>query len=143
MTLILLIVLRFKVNFISRQAQTQIFTDRSLDDESIYTRKQGPENTDLIDLIQNEVSKYSKDEFVYLTYSVPKSSEFFTPYSLMLARYSQIEKTEYFTLSRHGVTYWSNSENHFTKLDIWLNEYYLYCNLIKVSYLFIANFLYT
>jgi dynein heavy chain len=40
--------------------------------------------------------------------------------------FAKINKNEYFTVSRHGVTYWSVSENHFTALDEWEADYKKY-----------------
>lgn len=36
-------------------------------------------------------------------------------------------------MSRHGVTYWSDSENNFTELEEWMGEFDKYSKLIKVS----------
>lgn len=47
--------------------------------------------------------------------------------------FNEVDKTEYYTLSRHGITYWGLTENYFTKLDIWLVEYNKYSKLRDVS----------
>jgi len=39
--------------------------------------------TDLNQLIYNKIKKFTDNSFVYLKYTVPTSSEFFTPYSLV------------------------------------------------------------
>lgn len=46
--------------------------------------------------------------------------------------FSKADKHEYFTVSRHGVTYWSDTENHFTELDAWLAEYHNYLRLKEI-----------
>lgn len=35
-------------------------------------------------------------------------------------------------MSRHGVTYWSENESHFTELDAWMAEYDKYSKLTKI-----------
>lgn len=48
--------------------------------------------------------------------------------------FSKADKHEYFTVSRHGVTYWSDSENHFTALDAWLADYRKYRRLTELGF---------
>ncbi len=38
-------------------------------------------------------------------------------------------------MSREGLTFWGLTENHFTKLDDWYNEYKKYCMIKKVGIL--------
>lgn len=90
------------------------------------------ETVDLNQLIRDKVTSCKEYIFIYLTYSIPRSSEHFTPYSLKEAKYSEIDPNEYYTVDRKGVTYFSRRENHFTKLDVWQTEYDLYLKMIKV-----------
>lgn len=46
--------------------------------------------------------------------------------------YAKVDKSEYFTMSRHGVTYWSETESYFTELDAWMEEYDRYSRISKV-----------
>lgn len=47
--------------------------------------------------------------------------------------YSKINKNGYFTVSKEGVTFWSPTENHFTKLDEWYGEYLKFRELYKIK----------
>ncbi|CAD7077293.1 unnamed protein product [Hermetia illucens] len=96
------------------------------------TKKLPPPTTDLNKLIEEKVSKFTDDSFVYLTYTVPKSSEYFTPYSLIEVPYEKVDKTQFFTASRYGVTFWSRNENHFTNLREWQKEFAMYCKITKI-----------
>lgn len=91
------------------------------------------EIVDLNRLIREKITLSKEYVFIYLTYAIPRSSEYFTPYSLKEAKYSEVDLNEFFTVDREGVTYFSRHENHFTKLEIWQTEYDLYLKMIKVS----------
>lgn len=85
-----------------------------------------------LDRLINEIAKSKNDRFVYLSYSVATSSVLFTPYNLMVVEFEDTDRKQYLTMSRHGVTYWSQSENSFTRLNDWHSEYRRYCCLMKV-----------
>lgn len=53
--------------------------------------------------------------------------------SIRQVPYSKIDKNGYFTISKEGVTFWSVSENHFTRLDDWYSEYLKFCELKKIK----------
>lgn len=73
------------------------------------------------------------DRFIYLTYMLPKTSEYFTPYSLQEYTWEKLpDKLLYFTMSRHGVTYWHLSENFFTPLLQWQQEFQQFLSIIKI-----------
>lgn len=95
-------------------------------------KEEHSQSTDLNALIA-KVSQITDDSFIYLTYTVPKSSEHFTPYNLQEVDYTHVDKTQFYTMSRYGVTFWSHQEKYFTKLSIWQNEYNFYCRLTAVS----------
>ncbi|KAJ6638438.1 Dynein axonemal heavy chain 6, partial [Pseudolycoriella hygida] len=87
---------------------------------------------DINHLIKEKIISSKEYCFIYLTYAIPRSSEHFTPYSLKEAKYSEIDRNEFFTVDREGVAYFSRYENHFTKLQLWLTEYDLYLKMIKL-----------
>uniref|UniRef100_A0A6E8VFP2 AAA+ ATPase domain-containing protein n=1 Tax=Anopheles coluzzii TaxID=1518534 RepID=A0A6E8VFP2_ANOCL len=89
---------------------------------------------DLEALIQDRIKCLKDNSFVFLTYAYSKNSEHFTPYSFLEVPFSKADKHEYFTVSRHGVTYWSDSENHFTALDAWLADYRKYRRLTELGF---------
>lgn len=73
------------------------------------------------------------DRFIYLTYMLPKTSEYFTPYSLQEYTWDNLpNKLAYFTMSRHGVTYWHLSENFFSPLTQWQQEFQQFLSIIKI-----------
>lgn len=41
-------------------------------------------------------------------------------------------KEEYFTMTRHGVTYWHLGENFFTPLRQWQQEFQQYLSIVKI-----------
>jgi dynein heavy chain, axonemal len=65
-----------------------------------------------------------------LNFSQQTLSNFF---SSSIAPYSKINKSAYFTISQEGVTFWSPTENHFTRLDEWYREYLKFCELYKLK----------
>lgn len=92
--------------------------------------------------------KNEKDgKFYYMIYSVPRSSEKFTPYSLKsvlityklyniifffparFVNYSNINKCDFLTISNRGVLQTYGSETVFTSLKKWEYEYQMYCKL--------------
>lgn len=94
---------------------------------------------DMNDLIE-KVSQFDQNDYIYLTYAVPQSSEKFTPYSLKEVDYEDVDKTLYFTMSRSGVTSWSRHDKHFTNLSTWRNEYNQYCRISAVFTYYITRF---
>lgn len=107
-------------------------------------RRLPPQVFDLNALIETKIKKFKDNSFVYLTYTVSKENEYFTPYSLAEVPFSRVDPTNYYTMSKYGVTYFSRAENHFTKLNIWQTEYNLYQKLIQVLIIhklfFFSNF---
>lgn len=47
--------------------------------------------------------------------------------------YERLNKIKYFTLSKKGITYWTPSENSFTNIKSWYDDYHKYCEVVKVS----------
>ncbi|CAG2068994.1 unnamed protein product, partial [Timema podura] len=71
--------------------------------------------------------------FLYMVYSVPRYSELYTPYTLSVVPYEKIDKSNFLTISAHGVTQYYPGDMIFTPLDVWEEEYDKYCKLIKVK----------
>ncbi|XP_050078309.1 dynein axonemal heavy chain 6 [Anopheles maculipalpis] len=93
-----------------------------------------PVPIDLELLIEERIKHLKDNSFVFLTYAYSKNSEHFTPYSFLEVPFSKADKHEYFTVSRHGVTFWSDAENHFTELDGWLSDYRKYRKLTELGF---------
>ncbi|RZC39366.1 dynein heavy chain 6, axonemal, partial [Asbolus verrucosus] len=76
--------------------------------------------------------------FIYLTYTVPKSSELYSPYALSVVPYNKVDKRNFFTMSSKGVMQHTGIETVFTSLDKWEMEYKMYCKLMhfRTFYLF-------
>lgn len=55
----------------------------------------------------------------------------FSPYSEV--PYAKIDRKGYYTISKEGVTFWSSTENHFTRIDEWYAEYLKFCQLKKIK----------
>ncbi|XP_018334381.1 dynein heavy chain 6, axonemal-like, partial [Agrilus planipennis] len=87
---------------------------------------------DLINQMRNTVD----GSFVYMVYAVPRSSEMFTPYALKLVEYENVEKTNFLTMSSHGVTQFICGEMSFTNLNKWEEEYDTYCRLMRIKSFF-------
>ncbi|XP_058822007.1 dynein axonemal heavy chain 6 [Topomyia yanbarensis] len=86
------------------------------------------------ELIEKKIRKLRDNSFIFLTYAFPRSSEHFGAYKFLEVPFSKVDKHEYFTVSRHGVTYWSDAENHFSPLDAWLVDYAKYKTLSKLNF---------
>ena len=86
-----------------------------------------------LNVIIERMRNMPDDRFIYLTYMLPKTSEYFTPYSLMEYTWESLpNRLLYFTMSRHGVTYWHLSENFFTPLLQWQQEFQQFLSIIKI-----------
>ncbi|TDG42323.1 hypothetical protein AWZ03_011259 [Drosophila navojoa] len=86
-----------------------------------------------LNLVINRMRSMKDDSFVYLDYMLPKDSEFFTPYSLREVEYCNLNIYKpYYTVTRHGVTYWRVSENFFTPLNQWQQEFQQFLSIIQI-----------
>ncbi|XP_073833430.1 dynein heavy chain at 16F isoform X2 [Musca autumnalis] len=86
-----------------------------------------------LNILVERMRSQKDDSFIYLTYMLPKTSEYFTPYSLKEYSWAELpNKQLYFTMSRHGVTYWHLSENFFTPLLQWQQEFQQFLSIIKI-----------
>lgn len=86
-----------------------------------------------LNLVINRMRNMPDDSYVYLDYMLPKDSEFFTPYSLREVEFKNLNTNKpYFTITRHGVTYWRVSENFFTPLNQWQQEFQQFLSIIQI-----------
>ncbi|KAH8387117.1 hypothetical protein KR093_004852, partial [Drosophila rubida] len=86
-----------------------------------------------LNLIINRMRNMKDDSYVYLDYMLPKDSEFFTPYSLREIDFANLNiHKPYYTVTRHGVTYWRVSENFFTPLNQWQQEFQQFLSIIQI-----------
>jgi dynein heavy chain len=69
------------------------------------------------------------EEFVYLRRISGGSS-----YDLEIVKHSQIEKSDYYTMSRAGVTHFFKGDTEFTLLDQWEREYFLHTRMMEVDF---------
>ncbi|KAL7743998.1 hypothetical protein ACLKA6_001232 [Drosophila palustris] len=86
-----------------------------------------------LNLIINRMRNMKDDSYVYLDYMLPKDSEYFTPYSLREVEFANLNILKpYYTVTRHGVTYWRVSENFFTPLNQWQQEFQQFLSIIQI-----------
>ncbi|EDW82538.1 uncharacterized protein Dwil_GK25078 [Drosophila willistoni] len=86
-----------------------------------------------LNLIINRMREMPDDSFVYMNYMLPHDSEYFTPYSLREVEYENLNIHEpFYTVTRHGVTYWHCSENFFTPLNQWQQEFEQFLSIIQI-----------
>ncbi|EDO31800.1 predicted protein [Nematostella vectensis] len=70
--------------------------------------------------------------FLYLTPAVDRSSIEYSPYNLKIVRHSDINHSDYSTISTEGVTHVRDNEAEFTSLERWEKEYVDYKRLVKI-----------
>lgn len=86
-----------------------------------------------LNLVINRMRAMPDDSYVYLDYMLPNNSEYFTPYSLREVEFKNLNTNKpYFTITRHGVTYWRVSENFFTPLNQWQQEFQQFLSIIQI-----------
>ena len=66
------------------------------------------------------------EEFVYLN---PRG-----PYDLQIVKHDAIDPTNYYTMSRAGVTHFFQTETDFTSLDQWEREYFLFTKMMDIPF---------
>ncbi|XP_071788570.1 dynein axonemal heavy chain 6-like isoform X3 [Asterias amurensis] len=96
---------------------------------------QGPEELegmrDISEIIRL-VRQKPKLGFLYMSPAVPKASVLYHPYNLKIVDHNGINHSDYYTISRKGVTHMQPNETVFTDLDRWEQEYMYYMKLIKI-----------
>ncbi|ALC49870.1 Dhc16F [Drosophila busckii] len=86
-----------------------------------------------LNLVIERMRSTKDDSYVYLDYMLPKESEYFTPYSLREVEFANLNILKpYYTVTRHGVTYWRISENFFTPLNQWQQEFQQFLSIIQI-----------
>lgn len=127
--------LRFDKSRKSRRGVRAIFKDRPtkfIEDDSLKI-KTGASLIPDLNLIINRMRNMKDDSYVYLDYMLPKHSEYFTPYSLREVEFANLNIYKpYYTVTRHGVTYWRVSENFFTPLNQWQQEFQQFLSIIQI-----------
>lgn len=99
----------------------------------VTPRRPGPPKlVDLDELFATKVEHFTDDSFIYLTYTMPRQSEYFTAYALTEVAFLRVNRQYYYTVSRHGVTLFSRYETQFTALSVWRREYRQYQKLKRV-----------
>ncbi|XP_055643505.1 dynein axonemal heavy chain 6 [Toxorhynchites rutilus septentrionalis] len=98
------------------------------------TKLYKPTPINIDELIEKRIRRFRDNSFVFLTYAFSRSSERFGPYSFLEVPFSKVDKHEYYTISRHGITYWSDTENIFSPLDEWIQDYSKYKTLTKLNF---------
>jgi len=66
------------------------------------------------------------EEFVYLN---PRG-----PYDLVIVKHDRIDPSNYYTMSRAGVTHFFKAETDFTSLDQWEREYFLFTKMMEIPF---------
>ena len=66
------------------------------------------------------------EEFVYLN---PRGA-----YDLEIVKHDNIVSTNYYTMSRAGVTHFYHTDTDFTSLDQWEREYFLYTKMMEIPF---------
>ncbi|XP_022090689.1 dynein heavy chain 6, axonemal-like isoform X2 [Acanthaster planci] len=96
---------------------------------------QGPEELeglrDISEIIRN-VRERPKLGFLYMSPAVPKASVLYHPYNLKIVNHNGISHSDYYTISRKGVTHMQPNETVFTDLDRWEQEYRYYTRLVRI-----------
>jgi dynein heavy chain len=72
-------------------------------------------------------------EFAYLN-PVRKDSPTFNPYHLEIVDNDKIDKNDFYTISRKGVTHFLNGVADFTPLQQWIREYHLFNHIITIPF---------
>ncbi|BFG02702.1 dynein heavy chain 6 axonemal [Drosophila madeirensis] len=87
-----------------------------------------------LNLVIDRIRANEDDSYVYMVYMLPYDSEYFTPYSLREVDYEDMNPYHpFYTVTRHGVTFWHRSENFFTTLDQWQKEFQQFLSIIKIK----------
>ncbi|KAH8363782.1 hypothetical protein KR200_006735, partial [Drosophila serrata] len=122
--------LKNRLNFHSKGSSPQSAKSRNPSTSKITT---GASLIPDLNLVINRMRTNTDDSFVYMDYMLPHDSELFTPYSLRLVEFSELDITQpFYTVTRHGVTYWHCSENFFTPLDQWQQEFQQFLSIIQI-----------
>ncbi|XP_055256564.1 dynein axonemal heavy chain 6 [Moschus berezovskii] len=70
--------------------------------------------------------------FLYMISAVPRSSIEYDTYNLKVVNYENINKNDYYTVSKKAVTHVYNNDIEFIKIDRWEQEYLYHRELTKI-----------
>nr|KAF6446457.1 dynein axonemal heavy chain 6 [Rousettus aegyptiacus] len=70
--------------------------------------------------------------FLYMIPAVPKSSIEYDTYNLKVVSYENINKNDYYTISKDAITHIYNDDIEFIEIDRWEQEYLYHRELIKI-----------
>ncbi|XP_051785909.1 dynein axonemal heavy chain 6 [Erpetoichthys calabaricus] len=70
--------------------------------------------------------------FLYMTPAAPKSSIYYDAYNLKIVSFEEINKNDYYTISKQGVTHNLFGEVDYLDLPRWEKEYTCHRNLLKI-----------
>ncbi|XP_054978204.1 dynein axonemal heavy chain 6 [Sorex araneus] len=70
--------------------------------------------------------------FLYMIPAVPKSSIEYDPYNLKVVTYDNINKNDYYTISKQAVTHILSYDIEYNELERWEQEYLYHRELIKI-----------
>ncbi|XP_039708452.1 dynein axonemal heavy chain 6 [Pteropus medius] len=70
--------------------------------------------------------------FLYMIPAVPKSSIEYDTYNLKVVSYENINKNDYYTISKNAITHIYNDDIEFIEIDRWEQEYLYHRELIKI-----------
>jgi dynein axonemal heavy chain len=107
--------------------------------EDLASTSGNPEETS--EEANREYQRYLKSPFSFIDRVIedPNTEEFvylqpIGPYQLQIVKHNQINESNYFTMSRSGVTQFCNSVTDFTSLEQWEREYFLYSKIMQIEF---------
>eukprot|EP00954_Amorphochlora_amoebiformis_P027256 1384336-Amorphochlora_amoeboformis.AAC.2 len=89
-------------------------------------RLDGKDTANPFQFIKKLQREESSDEFVYLQ---PRG-----PYDLRVVKHDKVDQTNYFTMSRRGVTHFYHGATDFISLEQWQREYHLFTKLKDITF---------
>ncbi|XP_062864847.1 dynein axonemal heavy chain 6 isoform X2 [Trichomycterus rosablanca] len=70
--------------------------------------------------------------FLYMTSAVPKSSIEYDVFNLRIVTFEDVDKSDYYTISIHGVTHYCMGQMDFVSLERWEQEYRYHRQLLRI-----------
>ncbi|GLH11553.1 Dynein-1-alpha heavy chain, flagellar inner arm I1 complex, putative, partial [Gryllus bimaculatus] len=95
-------------------------------------RKKRMKKPDLISQYELIRRAYSDKCLMYLVFAVTPDSVYYTPYSLKIVTFDDIESYNYMTMSRTGVSQYHPDGVMYTTLEEWKEEYDMYLDVIRI-----------
>ncbi|XP_047126546.1 dynein axonemal heavy chain 6 isoform X3 [Hydra vulgaris] len=91
-----------------------------------------------LEKILNLVKTHPNNGFVYMIVDSTQAPTSSNPYSLKVVTYAEINPSNYFTISKHGVMHITVEDSEFTPLSQWEKDLYHHSQLMKIK--LFANF---